>query len=177
MAKQPKSGPSLGGPLFDSLKTVHLTSLSLPIRLGRRKWSNRKLNPERKRDKMNRILLADSNPTLRSALALLLETRLNAQVVGQVSSMEGLLCEAAATHPDVIIVGLELPGEPAQGRMLALREKAPRASILLASVCPESVNLTEGTDAFLCETDPPETILNTIQKLVLRNVCEGEQHV
>lgn len=57
---------------------------------------------------MNRILLADSNPTLRSALALLLETRLDAQVVGQVSSMESLLCEAAATQPDIIIIGLGL---------------------------------------------------------------------
>ncbi len=126
---------------------------------------------------MNRILLADSNPTLRSALALLLETRLSAQIVGQVSSMESLLWEAAATQPDLIIVGLELPGKPARERMLALREKAPRACILLASTRLESANLTEGTDAFLCETDPPETILNTIQKIILRNNQEGERHV
>lgn len=126
---------------------------------------------------MNRILLADPNPTLRSALALLLETRLDAQIVGQVSSMEGLLCEAAATQPDIIIVGLGLPGEPAQERMAALRQKAPHASLLMSSARPENASLTEGTAAFLCQTDLPETILQTIQAFVRRNKPKESCHV
>lgn len=126
---------------------------------------------------MNRILLADPNPTLRSALALLLETRLDAQVVGQVSSMESLLCEAAATQPDIIIVGLGLPGEPAQGRVTALRQKAPRANILLASACPEKAILAEGTDAFIFQTDLPETILQVIQSLCKRTGQKEVCHV
>lgn len=126
---------------------------------------------------MNRILLADPNPTLRSALALLLETRLDAQVVGQVSSMESLLCEAAATQPDIIIVGLGLPGEPVQDRITALRQKAPHASILTSSAHPESASLTEGTAAFLCQTDLPETILQTIQMLIRRNKPKEVCHV
>jgi DNA-binding NarL/FixJ family response regulator len=126
---------------------------------------------------MHRILLADSNPILRSALALLLETRLNAQIVGQVSSMESLLCEATATQPDIIIVGLGLPGEPAQERISALRQKAPRATLLSAGTRLEIDNLPEGTEAFLCESDLPETILRTIQALVLRTTQEGASHV
>ncbi len=125
---------------------------------------------------MNRILLADSNPILRSALALLLETRLNAQIVGQVSSMEGLLCEAAATQPDLIIIGLTLPGEPAQERVAALRQQAPRANLLISSARPESASLTESTTAFLCQIDPPEAILRTIQALISSNRQEGEYH-
>ncbi|HEY9076144.1 MAG TPA: response regulator [Anaerolineaceae bacterium] len=118
---------------------------------------------------MNRILLADPNPTLRSALALLLETRLDAQVVGQVSSMESLLCEAAATQPDIIIVNLGLPGEPVQERIAALRQKAPHSSILMSSARPENASLTEGTVAFLCHADLTETILHTLQEIILRD--------
>jgi DNA-binding NarL/FixJ family response regulator len=126
---------------------------------------------------MNRILLADPNPTLRSALALLLETRLDAQVVGQVSSMESLLCEAAATQPEIIIIGLGLPGEPVQERVTALRKKAPRANILIASACPEKETLAEGTDAFIFQTDLPETILQVIQSLSKRTGQKEVCHV
>jgi DNA-binding NarL/FixJ family response regulator len=112
---------------------------------------------------MDRILLADSNPTLRSALALLLETRLDAQIVGQVSSVESLLCEAAATQPTLIIMDWELPGKPADGRIAALRQIAHRACIIASSVRPESASLAVDADAFLCKSDPPETILRTIQ--------------
>lgn len=126
---------------------------------------------------MNRILLADPNPTLRSALALLLETRLDAQIVGQVSSMESLLCEAAATQPDIIIIGLGLPGEPVQERMAALRQKAPHASVLTACACPEKSTLLDSTEAFLCHTDLPETILATIQALSKRAEQKDVCHV
>jgi DNA-binding NarL/FixJ family response regulator len=111
---------------------------------------------------MIRVLLAHPNPTLRSALALLLETRLDAQIFGQVSSIESLLCEAAATQPDLIIVALGLPGGLSKERTAALRKQVPRAVILATSTNPENAGLPELTDGFLCEGDPPETILRTI---------------
>jgi two-component system response regulator DesR len=112
---------------------------------------------------MNRILLADNNPTLRSALALLLETRLGAQVVGQVSSMESLLCEAAATRPEIIIMDWELPGKPYNERIAALRQKTPYSRIIVTSARPENALQATDSDAFLCKTDPPEAILDLVQ--------------
>jgi DNA-binding NarL/FixJ family response regulator len=141
-----------------------MTSLTLPYQLSQEKGGKRKLSPEREIE-MNCILLADPNPTLRSALALLLETRLDAQVVGQVSSMESLLCEAAATNPDTIIIGLDLSTESIRERISVLRQKAPRANILIASTNPNPSDLGDETIAFICKSDPPETILNTIQSL------------
>jgi len=117
---------------------------------------------------MKRILLADTNTTLRSALALLLETRLGAQIVGQVSSMESLLCEAAATNPDLIILSQTLPGEPAAARINALCQRAPHAYILISGTHPEDACLEQSAAAFLCQTDPPEAVLNVIQSLVTR---------
>jgi two-component system response regulator DesR len=115
---------------------------------------------------MTRILLADSNPTLRSALALLLETRLKANIIGQVSSMESLLCEAAATNPDLIVMDWELPGAPGDERIAALRRKATRARIIAASVRPENAAPAGEADAFVCKTDPPEVILQTVRSLL-----------
>jgi DNA-binding NarL/FixJ family response regulator len=126
---------------------------------------------------MNRILLADSNYVLRSALALLLETRLDVLIVGQVSSMESLLCEAAATQPDIVIVGLGLPDEPDDEWIATLRTKAPRTNIMLVSACPKKVNLAEGTDAFIFQTDLPETILQVIQSLNKRTGQKEVCHV
>ncbi len=112
---------------------------------------------------MIRILLADNNLNLRSALALLLETRLGAQIVGQVNSMESLLWEASATRPDVVIMDWELPGQPAQERISTLRGKAPTARIIVTSARPEIESQVVGADAFLCKVDPPETILHILK--------------
>jgi DNA-binding NarL/FixJ family response regulator len=126
---------------------------------------------------MYRILLADPNPTLRSALALLLETRLNAQIVGQVSSLESLMYEAAATSPDLIVMAWELPGSPAEGRIAALRQKAPRARIIVSSARPEHAELIEGADAFLCKTDPPDIIFQTIRAFASQVSQKEIRHV
>lgn len=115
---------------------------------------------------MTRILLADTNPTLRSALALLLETRLGVQVIGQVSSMESLLFEADATRPDIIILDWDLPGEPVVDRMASLRKKAPHACVVIYSARPEILNQVNGADATMFKTDPPELIVSTVQSLI-----------
>jgi CheY-like chemotaxis protein len=114
-------------------------------------------------DRMSRILLAESNPVLRSALALLLETRLHAQIVAQVNSMENLLIEAAATRPEIVIVNWELPGEPDTERIQAMRLAAPKARIIVTSARPEVCVQAASADAFVCKFDPPEVILQVIR--------------
>jgi DNA-binding NarL/FixJ family response regulator len=113
---------------------------------------------------MSRILLADSNPILRSALALLLETRLKAQVVAQVNSTESLLEEAAATCPDIVILDCELLGETCAQCITQLRRILPEARIIATSVHFEYGSQAEGADAFVCKFDPPEKILEVVQK-------------
>ena len=72
-----------------------------------------------------RILLADDNRDSRSALALLLGTRLDASIVGEATTMEALLKQAAVTHPDVVLLDWELPGKPETDRILVTRSVAP----------------------------------------------------
>ncbi|MGD8403618.1 MAG: response regulator transcription factor [Anaerolineales bacterium] len=106
-----------------------------------------------------RILLADDNRDSRSALGLLLETRLGASIVGEAATMAALLEQAASTHPDVVILDWELPGKPEADRIVALRSVMPGVQIIVISARPESASLAAEADAFINKTDPPEKIL------------------
>ena len=106
-----------------------------------------------------RILLADDNRDSRSALALLLETRLGATIVGEPTTMESLLERVASLHPDVVLLDWELPGKPEADRIVVLRSVDPDLQIIIVSGRPESALQACAADAFVYKTDPPEHLL------------------
>lgn len=110
---------------------------------------------------MKRVLLADDDDALRSALSLLLQTRLGVTEIAEASSMEVTLDAAHAAQPDLILLDWELPGEPRLRRIEALRSAAPNARLIVASARPEAAQqaLADRADAFVNKTDPPEVIL------------------
>lgn len=113
---------------------------------------------------MIRILLADDNQNLRSALALLLETRLGATIVGEASTMECLLEQSVATRPDVILLDWELPGKPEADRIPVLRSVAPGTRVIVISARPESAFQAKDADAFVNKINPPEYILAVLKE-------------
>jgi two-component system response regulator DesR len=115
---------------------------------------------------MTRILLADNTIHARSAMALSLETHLGAQIVGQVSHADSLLSEAAATHPNVVILDWDLPGNKNGAAVKALSQMIPAPRIIVTSTHPEAAEqaLQSGANAFINKTDPPETFLNEIER-------------
>jgi DNA-binding NarL/FixJ family response regulator len=113
---------------------------------------------------MIRILLADDNQDSRSTLALLLETRLGATIVGEASTMERLLEQAAITHPDVVLLDWELPGKPEADRIVVVRSVAPNAQVIVVSARPESASQAVEADAFVNKIDPPEHILAVLKE-------------
>jgi two-component system response regulator DesR len=114
--------------------------------------------------KMTRILLADDNKDSRSALALLVETRLGATIVGEASTMECLLELAAATNPDVVLLDWELPGKPEADRIVVIRSVSPGARVIVVSARPEAAALAIEADAFVNKIDPPEHILAVLKE-------------
>ncbi len=117
--------------------------------------------------KMIRILLADDNSALRSALVLLLETRLNARVIGEANSMEDLLVKAAVKRPDIIILDWELPGTPKAGRIAALRDVHPFVKVIITSSKPEAAQqaLAARADAYISKSEPPEKMMHVLQAI------------
>ncbi len=116
---------------------------------------------------MIRVLLADDNPAMRSALALLLETRLHAQVVGEVHSMDDLLSMVRLKRPDIVILDWELPGLPKNGRIAALREACPHLKIVITSSQPEVSQqaLAAHADAFVSRVEPPEQMVRALHAI------------
>ena len=114
--------------------------------------------------KTPRILLADDNRASCSALALLLETRLGAAIVGEASNMECLLEQAAATHPDVVLLDWELPGKPETDRIHVLRSVSPGVRVIVISARPEAAFQAREADAFVNQFNPPEYILAVLKE-------------
>ena len=116
---------------------------------------------------MKRFLLADDNPNLRSALRLMLETRLNAPMVLEAGDHAHMIDQSMAHHPECLILDWELPGFHEPDHLSALRDLLPDLKIIVISARPEAAEEAAAAraDAFICKTDPPYEILNAIQRL------------
>ncbi|HEX2997459.1 MAG TPA: response regulator transcription factor [Anaerolineales bacterium] len=116
---------------------------------------------------MQRILLADDNPGLRSALRLLLETRLEFELIVEARDMEHVLAQVEDSRPNIIILDWELPGRPIRERVSVLRTLVPHLKVIAFSARPESrqTALADGAEAFISKNEPPLLILDKIQKV------------
>jgi DNA-binding NarL/FixJ family response regulator len=118
---------------------------------------------------MIRILLADESAKIRSALRLLLETRLDLELISEARDMQHVLAQVEDSHPACIILDWNLPGRPTRERVSVLRALVPDIKIIVMNTSPELRQqvLSEGADAFICKTDPPVKLLEVLQKLCL----------
>jgi DNA-binding NarL/FixJ family response regulator len=116
---------------------------------------------------MPRILLADDNPAIRSALALLLETRLNVRIVGETDNMEDLLTYVSDYHPDIVILDWELPGLPREDRIAVLKALYSPLKVVVTSSRPESAQqaLAAQADSYVCKSEPPEQVVRVIHEI------------
>ena len=112
-----------------------------------------------------RVLLADDQPQVCSALRLLLEQDPEMNVVGEAAKAEDLLAQVGATRPDLLLLDWELPGlQPTNPLLPALRALCPRLSVIALSGRPEMCRaaLAAGADAFVSKGDPPERLLSAV---------------
>lgn len=107
-----------------------------------------------------RILLADDQAEVRSALRLLLGHEPELLVVGEVTAGAELLPEVRATRPDLVLLDWELPGLQ-RSQLSALRTFRPHLLVVALSCRPEARHaaLEAGADAFVSKGDPPERLL------------------
>ena len=115
-----------------------------------------------------RILLADDNPAIRSALTLLLETRLNAHIIGESYSMEDLLANLPLKQPDIVILDWELPGAPKMDRIAVLHKAYPSLKVVITSSQPEIAQqaLAVHADAYVSKSEPPEQMVQVLQAIM-----------
>jgi two-component system response regulator DesR len=112
-----------------------------------------------------RILLADDDTGVRSALRLLLEQEEGLSVVDEAVDADDLLERAKATCPDLVLLDWSLPRMAADSLLSALRSACPDLTVVALSGRPEvrRAALAAGVEAFVSKTDPPERVLSVIR--------------
>ena len=116
-----------------------------------------------------RVLLADDQAMVRSALRLLLEQQPDVEILGEAVDTTGLLDWVKATHPDLVLLDWELPGLPPVALVPLLRFYRPGLRVIALSGRPEASKaaLEAGADAFVSKGEPPECLVMAV------DVCRG----
>ena len=114
-----------------------------------------------------RVILADDQAKVRSALRLLLEHQPNVEILGEAVDTTGLLDWVKAVCPDLVLLDWELPGLPAAALLPLLHDYCPGLRVIGLSSRPEvrQLALEAGADAFASKGDPPERLLRAINKI------------
>ena len=80
-----------------------------------------------------RVLLVEDNEAYRDSLAFLLDRRGDVEVAGAVATGEEAAAAAAGLEIDVAVIDLRLPGIGGMETADAVRERAPRATVVFLS--------------------------------------------
>ena len=144
-------------------------------------------------NKEMRVLLADDQAKVRSALWLLLEQEPGLRVVGEAVEAEELLTRTEMVHPDLVLLDWELPdlraGDPStapglgsrrgggEDLLSSLRALHPHLRVIALSSQPEARQsaLVAGVDAFVSKGDPPEQLLAVISGCLCKQRSANEE--
>lgn len=112
-----------------------------------------------------RILMADDQADVRSALRLLLTQQPGVVVVGESADSSATLTLAELTEPDVLLLDWELPGMPPRTLLRLLRCLSPALRVVAMSSRPEAAAaaLDCGASAFVSKAHPVEHLLAVLQ--------------
>jgi DNA-binding NarL/FixJ family response regulator len=118
-----------------------------------------------------RILVADDDRRVRSALEMLLRHEPGLTLIGQCTNLEGLLVQARKLEPDLVLLDWELPGRSAADLLSAFQQLGIRSRVIVLSASPESerVALMLGADAFVSKADPPDRLLSALHQLSVKS--------
>jgi DNA-binding NarL/FixJ family response regulator len=113
---------------------------------------------------MMRVLIADDQPRVRSALRLLLRQDPAMVVVGEAGDAEEALKLVATRAPDLVLLDWELPGRRNGTTLAGLRMAQPALKVIALSGRPEArqAALAAGADVFVSKGDPPEHLLAAV---------------
>lgn len=81
-----------------------------------------------------RLLLADDHAILRAGLRMLLDAQPDMIVVSEAADGEGAVQQALATHPDVAIIDLTMPGLSGVETLQRLRRELPATRLLVLTM-------------------------------------------
>lgn len=113
-----------------------------------------------------RVLLADDEPKVRSALRLILEQLTEIESVDEVTDVKGLAARMNETPPDLLLVDWELPGLHKWSTFTEMRRRSPLKVIVLSGRCPApQAALMSGADACVSKCESPDRLFATLRSM------------
>jgi two-component system, NarL family, response regulator DesR len=115
-----------------------------------------------------RLLIAEDQAMIRGALAALLSTEADIEVVAQVERGDHVVEEAVRTRPDVALLDIEMPGNDGITAAADLRAELPSCRVLILTVFGRPGYLRRAVDAgvsgFLLKDAPPDELASAIRR-------------
>jgi DNA-binding NarL/FixJ family response regulator len=115
---------------------------------------------------MLRILIADDDAEVRSALRILLKHQPDLEVISEAAATLDLAGQLAALRPDVLLLDWGLIESDSNG-LADLRDVQPDLRIIIISGQSgvQQAALKTGAAAFVSKGDPPERLLTALRQL------------
>ena len=112
-----------------------------------------------------RAVLAEREPTVRSALRALTTQGLGMQVIGEACDEAALHHQVQALRPDLAIVAWDLVDDHAEAALAALRGASEGLRVVVLGLRPETrpQALTAGADAYISMVDAPDVVTRVLQ--------------
>jgi DNA-binding NarL/FixJ family response regulator len=121
------------------------------------------------------FVIADDNTAVRSAMALMLTTRLGLRIAGEAADLPALTSLCANLHPDLVLLDWELPGfDHTRTSLSSLRACCPGVKVVVLSTRIESCLAAqeEGADAVIPKTEAPAAVAAILARLA--GCCPGD---
>ena len=114
-----------------------------------------------------KVLIADDHPVLRYGLIAYLEREPDIQVVAQAEDGDQVMPEVERSHPDVLLLDINMPGMTTAQILEALPELENPPEVLIFSAYSDSGKVEDlvraGARGYLLKTTPPNQILEGIR--------------
>ena len=116
-----------------------------------------------------RILLADDQALVRSALAALLELEDDFEVVAQVGRGDEVVAAARDLHPDVALLDIEMPGLDGLAAAAALTQQVPACRVIIVTTFGRPGYLRRAMESgalgFVVKDAPAEQLADAIRRV------------
>ncbi len=113
------------------------------------------------------ILIADDHAMVRSGLRILLDAEPGFTVVGEAGDVETALGCARAYRPAVVLLDLNMPGEPSLSAIPRFVESAPGTAVVMLTMQDEPAYareaLTAGASGYIIKSAPEGELVQAVR--------------
>jgi DNA-binding NarL/FixJ family response regulator len=118
------------------------------------------------KDTVMKIFLADHHPQTLMALKAMLQEKPNLIITGEAMDANNLLAQVCKTSSDMVLMDSELPGMSNTKLITELHKGEKKLVVVVMCNSPEQGRtfIRAGADAFVSKSDPPEWVLEIVDK-------------